>query len=130
MCLTPTAWAERVNLTATNFPAEASEFDIAGLIREPSAAVTPSRVGQSPVALECHFAGERSFGRSTVVFGAVVHVAVARATLAADGYPDPRLLDPASRLGRDEWASLGEVFHLRRIPFAEWSSQDTEEGSR
>ena len=124
VCLTPRAWAEPVNLTGTNFPTQASEFDVAGLTREPSVAVTPFRVAQSPVALECRFAGERSFGRSTVVFGAVVHVAVARAALAADGYPDPRLLDPASRLGRDEWAALGEVFRLRRVPYAEWSTQD------
>ena len=130
VCLTPRAWAAPVNLTGTNFPAEASEFDAAGLTREPSVAVTPFRVAQSPVALECRFAGERSFGRSTVVFGAVVHLAVARVTLAPDGYPDPRLLDPASRLGRDEWAALGEVFRLRRVPFAEWSAQEAPEESR
>ncbi len=125
ICLTPRAWAATVNLTATNFPAQASEFDAAGLTREASAAVQPSRVAQSPVALECRLAGEHSFGRSTVIFGAVVHVAVTRATLAADGYPDPRLLDPASRLGRTEWAALGEVFRLRRVPYAEWSTQDS-----
>ena len=130
VCMTPRAWAESVNLTATNFPAQASEFDVAGLTREPSAAVTPARVAQSPVALECRFAGERSFGRSTVVFGAVVHLAVARTTLAADGFPDPRLLDPASRLGRNEWAALGEVFELRRVSFAEWSKHDTGGGLR
>jgi flavin reductase (DIM6/NTAB) family NADH-FMN oxidoreductase RutF len=130
VCLTPRAWAASVNVTGTNFPAEASEFDVAGLTPEPSAAVTPWRVAQSPVALECRLAGERSFGRSTVVFGAVVHVAVARNTLAADGYPDPRLLDPASRLGRDEWAALGEVFRLRRMSYAEWSTQDPGGGSQ
>ena len=82
------------------------------------------------MALECRLAGEHSFGRSTVVFGAVLHVAVARETLAPDGYPDPHLLDPASRLGRDQWAALGEVFRLRRVPFKEWSAQHADEGSQ
>jgi len=117
VCLTPRVWAESVNVTATNFPAEASEFDAAGLTREASVAVAPFRVAESPVALECRTAGERSFGASTVVFGAVVHVAVGRDTLALDGYPDPELLGPASRLGRDQWAALGEVFRLRRIRY-------------
>jgi hypothetical protein len=48
------------------------------------------------------------------VFGRVVHLSVARNVLADDGLPDVARLAPASRLGRDEWAALGEVFELRR----------------
>jgi flavin reductase (DIM6/NTAB) family NADH-FMN oxidoreductase RutF len=76
--------------------------------------VAPPRVAESPVALECRVDGERSFGRSTVVFGRVVHLSVARAVIAEDGLPDVRALDPATRLGREEWGALGEVFSLRR----------------
>jgi flavin reductase (DIM6/NTAB) family NADH-FMN oxidoreductase RutF len=47
VCLTPRAWAEPVNLTGTNFPAQAREFDTAGMTREPSVAVTTFRVAGS-----------------------------------------------------------------------------------
>lgn len=124
VCLTPRALAGQVNLTGTAFPPGTSEFDAAGLAREPSARVTPPRVAASPVALECVAAGEVSFGESTVVFGRVVHLAVHREALADDGLPDPLLLDPVSRLGRDAWAGLGEVFSLRRVPYEERSARE------
>ena len=41
---------EKVNLTGTDFPPGASEFDAAGLTREPSLRVAPPRVAESPVA--------------------------------------------------------------------------------
>ena len=120
VCLTPRALAEQVNLTGTDFPAHASEADVVGLAVEPSAAVAPPRVAASPVALECRAAGEHSFGTSVVVFGQVVHVAVARRALADDGLPDPELLEPVARLGREQWGALGEVFSLARVPYEEW----------
>lgn len=117
--LAPRSLAEQVNRTGTDYPADVDELADAGLGAEPSTLVTPPRVAQSPVALECVAAGEHRFSEdpdrgSTVVFGRVVHLSVARDVLAGDGLPDVRLLGPASRLGRDEWAALGEVFELRR----------------
>lgn len=112
--LAPRPLAEQVNATGTDFPADVDEFAAAGLTTEASALVAPRRVADSPVALECVAAGEHSFGRSTVVFGRVVHVAVRRSVMADDGLPDPTLLDPVARLGRDQWGTLGEVFALRR----------------
>ena len=120
VCLAPRALAEQVNLTGTDFPAPTSEAGAVGVATEPSAVVAPPRVAASPVALECRVVGERSFGASVVVFGEVVHVAVARSALAGDGLPDVTLLDPVARLGREEWGALGEVFSLARVPFEEW----------
>lgn len=117
------ALAEQVNRTGTDYPPDVDELAAVGLTPEPSALVAPPRVAQSPVALECVADGERSFGRSTVVFGRVVHLAVIRSALADDGLPDPRALDPASRLGRDEWGTVGELFTLRRIPFSRLPEQ-------
>ncbi len=124
VCLTPRGLAEEVTATATDSPRGRSEYDAVGLAREPSRRVRPPRVAASPVALECRAAGERSFGRSTVVFGLVVHVAASRAVLGPDGLPDPRLLDPVTRLGRDAWGALGEVFDLRRAPYADLDVRD------
>jgi flavin reductase (DIM6/NTAB) family NADH-FMN oxidoreductase RutF len=112
--LAPRSLAEQVNHTSTNFPPDVDELAVAGLTARPSARVKPPSVVESPVALECVADGERSFGRSTVVFGRVVHLSVSRAVLAEDGLPDVRALDPATRLGREEWGALGEVFSLRR----------------
>jgi len=115
----PRSLAEQVNRTSTDFPPDVDELEVAGLTPEPSRVVRPPHVVESPVALECVSEGERSFGRSTVVFGRVVHLSVSRAVLADDGLPDVRALNPATRLGREEWGALGEVFSLHRPRFRE-----------
>lgn len=106
--------AEQVNATSANVPPEVDELAMAGLGARASTLVEVPQVAQSAVAIECLAAGEHTFGRSTVVFGRVVHLSVDRRFLADDGLPDVRLLDPAARLGRAQWGALGEVFDLPR----------------
>jgi flavin reductase (DIM6/NTAB) family NADH-FMN oxidoreductase RutF len=115
------ALMDKVNLTATDFPSDVSEFDVVGLTPEPSAVVSPYRVAESPVALECRLVTTVEFGSCTVVFGEVVHLAVDEAVIR-DGRPAADLLHPVSRLGGDEWATLGEISHHRRVPFKDWVS--------
>ena len=110
---------EQVNLTGTDYPAEQSEFDAAGLTREPSAVVAPYRVAESPVAIECRVVGTQDFGGgSTVVFGQVVHLAIAESVLREDR-PAIDLLRPVARLGANEWSTIGAVSSRRRIPYQE-----------
>lgn len=109
-----------MNDTATDFPGEVSEFDAAGLEREPSLVVAPPRVRASPIAFECRVSGEHAIGNCVMVFGEVVHLAVRRSVLAADGLPDPRAVDPLARLGRAQWSTLGEVIELNRIRWEQW----------
>jgi flavin reductase (DIM6/NTAB) family NADH-FMN oxidoreductase RutF len=117
--LCPEELVEQVNLTATDYPPDVSEYDAVGLTREPSARVAPPRVAESPVALECRFAGTHDFGGdSTVVFGEVVWIAVDERVLR-DGRPAIDLLKPLARLGANEWSTVGEVSSRRRIPYAE-----------
>ncbi len=119
VCLCPEDLVEQVNLTGTDYPADTSEFDAVGLTREPSTKVTPARVAESPVALECRVVGTQSFGGgSTVVFGEVVWVAVDERVLR-DERPEITLLKPLARLGANEWSTIGEISSRRRIPFAE-----------
>ena len=118
VCLSPEQLVEQVNATATDYPPDVSEFDVVGLTREPSARVAPSRVAESPVALECRLAATQQFGDCTVVFGQVVHVAVDEAVLR-DGRPAIDLLRPMARLGANEWSAIGEITSRRRIPYAE-----------
>lgn len=112
------ALAEQVNTTGTDFPSDVSEYDVAGLTREPSRRVAPPRVAESPVALECRLVDTRDFGGSVVVFGEVVWIDVDERVLR-DGRPAIDLLAPVSRLGGDEWGSLGAVVERRRVPYAE-----------
>ncbi len=111
---------EKVNRTGTDYPPDTSEYDAVGLTRESSWLVTPPRVAESPVNLECRLVGTRAFGDCTVVFGQVVHVAVDEAVLR-DGRPAVDLLRPLARLGADEWSTIGVVTDHRRIPFHELS---------
>lgn len=105
--------AEAVNLTSIDAPPDVSEFDLAGLTREPSRVVAPPRVAESPVALECRVAGSHSFGESTVVFGEVVWIAV-KPEVMREGKVAIDLLRPVSRLGGRDFGAVGEVFALRR----------------
>lgn len=117
--LCPEDLVEQVNLTATDYPPDVSEFDAVGVTREPSARVTPCRVAESPVALECRLLTTKDFGGgSTVVFGEVVWIAVDERVLQ-DGRPEISLLRPLARLGADEWSTIGEVSERRRIPYSE-----------
>ena len=118
VCMSTEALADRVNATATDFPDDVSEFDAAGLTREASTIVAPPRVAESPVAIECRYVDERSFGSCTVVFGEVVHLAIDEAVLR-DGRPEITLLRPVARLGANEWSTIGEITDRRRVPFAE-----------
>ncbi|MEV6112964.1 flavin reductase family protein [Streptomyces sp. NPDC052109] len=106
----------QINATATDFPRDRGEFDAVGIEREPSLRVRPPRVAASPVALECLLHSTLRLGDSTVVFGRVVHAAV-REDVLVDGHPDIRRLRPLSRLGANEWGTVGEVHELARVPY-------------
>ncbi|WP_340374134.1 flavin reductase family protein [Streptomyces sp. SS7] len=107
---------EQINATATDFPADEGEFEAVGIEREASLRVKPPRVAASPVALECRLHSTLGIGASTLVLGQVVHAAV-REDVIVEGHPDIRRLRPLSRLGRNEWGTLGEVRDLARIAY-------------
>jgi flavin reductase (DIM6/NTAB) family NADH-FMN oxidoreductase RutF len=122
--LAPEGLFEQVNASATDFPADHDEFAEVGLEREPSALVAPPRVADSPVAIECVLHDTKDLGSSVVVFGRVVLLSVI-ADAIVDGYPAIERLRPLARLGRRQWATIGEVKEIGRIRFEDW-----ERGSR
>ncbi len=119
VCLAPEPLFEQVNATATDFPAEMSEFDAVGIEREASLRVAPPRVARSPVALECKLHTTLTFGLGTVVMGRVVHAAIDDDVLV-DGRPAIERLEPLSRLGANEWGAHGEIRDIARIGYREW----------
>ncbi|MGW1496964.1 flavin reductase family protein [Streptomyces sp. NPDC002402] len=116
---------EQINATATDFPRGISEFDAVGIARESSLRVKPPRVAASPVALECELHSTVRLGDSTVVFGRVVHAVVSKEVMAG-GHPEVTKLAPLTRLGKDEWGTLGGVREISRVPYADW--QDGADG--
>ena len=115
------ALRDQANLTATEYPPDTSEFDAVGVEREASLTVRPWRVAGSPAVLECVLEDTRSFGRCTVVFGRVQHLAVEESAIV-DGRPRVEQLDPVARLGGAEWCRVGEVMRIRRVPYAQVAS--------
>ncbi|MFD9034920.1 flavin reductase family protein [Streptomyces sp. NPDC059567] len=107
---------EQINATATDFPRGVSEFDACGVEREPSLRVKPPRVAHAPVALECELHSTLRIGDSTVVFGRVVHAAVDESVMV-DGHPEVTLMRPLTRLGRNEWGTLGGIQEIARVPY-------------
>lgn len=118
------AMFERINATATDFPASISEFDAVGIGRQASKRVRPPRVAESPVALECCLHSTLPLGNSTVVLGHVLHMAIEESTMR-DGLPDSDQLRPLARLGRNEWRELGEFREISRIRHADWPGHFT-----
>jgi len=117
--LAPAGLLAEVNATGTNFPAEVSEFDAAGVTREPSLTVGVPRVAESPVALECRLHSTLALGDCVLVFGEVTHAAISADVLEGN-HPRIALLEPLARLGGDEWGHLGRVEELRRIRKSDW----------
>jgi flavin reductase (DIM6/NTAB) family NADH-FMN oxidoreductase RutF len=111
---------EVINQTSTDFPPDVDELQVCGLTALASHSVRPVRVAESPIALECRVTQTVPVGASTVIFCEVLHVSMEQAVLAADGLPDAGLVQPVTRLGRNDWGTLGGVFSLAREPYSDW----------
>ena len=86
--------------------------------------MTPPRVAESPVALECVLHANVELGNSTAVMGRVTHAAIDEDVFVTDDrgntLPDVHKLAPLARLGRNEWSRLGEVLDITRIAYRDW----------
>lgn len=114
VCGTPVSLIEKVNITGVDFEPGVSEFDIAGLTREPSSHVAPFRVAESPYALECRCCDMFEMGNGIVIFGEVVMIAVDESVMD-DRRVRMDALDPVARLGASDWSALGEIFDVPRL---------------
>lgn len=109
---------EKVNASGTTYPPDIDEFEELEIEREPSRTVRPSRVADSPAALECRLIDTIPVadGGSVIVLGEVQHVAVSEEALTNER-PDIEKLAPLARLGGIQWGLLGEIREIPRIPY-------------
>ncbi|PZQ52172.1 MAG: flavin reductase [Rhodovulum sulfidophilum] len=109
------ALRDPMNASSAGLPADADEFEVAGLEKAPSRVVAPPRVKAAPAALECRLwqAIDLPGESNTLVIGEVVGVHIDDAMLR-DGLLDITLYQPLSRLGYRDYTAVAEVFALSR----------------
>ncbi len=104
---------EAVNATSAPYDADVDEAQAQDLEMAPSTAVSVPRVAASPAALECTLHAVHELGNSWLILARVVGVHVDDAVLV-DGHPEFALMEPLSRLGRNEWGLPPEVVAIDR----------------
>jgi flavin reductase (DIM6/NTAB) family NADH-FMN oxidoreductase RutF len=118
--------AEKMNICATDFPAEMSEVEIAGFTTAPSQKIKVPRLAEAHAALECREYTTMEIGRSRIILGRVVNI-----------YVEDRYVDPAGPyIHADELHSIGRMNGLSnyvrtrdafitipRITYEEWKKR-------
>jgi flavin reductase (DIM6/NTAB) family NADH-FMN oxidoreductase RutF len=109
---------EAMNATAQEIPADADEFEIAGLTKEPSRLVKPYRVAESPIQFECRYhqtlrlPGKGIMGTADVVIGEVLGVHIKDEFILADGKLDILKIRPIGRLGYYDYTCVDSIFEM------------------
>ncbi|RWI20358.1 flavin reductase family protein [Mesorhizobium sp.] len=112
--------AEKMVRTSVDAPRGVTEFDYADLAMAPSRLVAPPRVAAAPAALECRVteilrprALDGTPTSAIVVAGEVVGVHIDD-TFLKDGIFDIARAGNVGRLGYMDYASVSEIFSMRR----------------
>jgi flavin reductase (DIM6/NTAB) family NADH-FMN oxidoreductase RutF len=110
---------ERMNLTSADFPPDVSEFSWTGLTPVPGNVITTPRVGEAPIAMECRLVDiyQVPGAESWLVLGEVVYFHIAD-RVWRDERIDPMLVQPLTRLGGNDYGTLGELFKMKRPTYA------------
>src|ERR1700733_8234614 len=115
--------AHKMNITATDFPSEVNELEMAGFTTTPSQFVKVPRIAEAHAALECKEYVTMEIGRSRIVLGGVVAM-----------YIEGQFVEPAGPYVRaEELHAIGRMnglgsyvktrdafFTIPRISHEEW----------
>jgi len=113
----------QMNICATDFPAEVSELDMAGLATAESSVVKVPRIATAHAALECVEHATIEIGRSRIILGRVV------AMFVEDRFIDPKgpyvKADELHAIGRmnglGNYVRTRDAFlNMPRISYEEW----------
>ena len=108
--------AAAMNETSGEWAYDVNEFDRAGVTPAASIDVSPPRVAEAPIALECKVTQivpviDTTY---TMILGRVLRFHLRSDLLRPNGTVDALRLRPLARLSGDEYATLGRVFEMKR----------------
>lgn len=114
--LVPPSLADAMVATSASLPEGESELEVAGLSTTPSLHVTPPRIAEAPIALECTEHQTIEVGSNRLVIGIVQHL------FAKDGLLDPDTYDlqqsdwtPIGRMASPDWyCQTSDLFEIKR----------------
>lgn len=115
------ALMDQVEFTGADFPHGEEEFAWANLTPAPSRRVRPPRVAEARAHLECELTQIIVDGTLNIVLGKIIHAHVVP-EVWQHGRVNPRLLDPLGRLSGTGYASLGDVYTVKRAAWKDLSS--------
>lgn len=118
--------AQKMNICATDFPAEVSEVEMAGFTVSPSHAVRPPRLAEAHAALECREHSTVEIGNTRIILGRVVSIFVEDQFVDPAGpYIRAESLHAVGRMnGLGNYVRTRDAFlTIPRIPYAEWKKQ-------
>ncbi|KPV43646.1 hypothetical protein AN477_11445 [Alicyclobacillus ferrooxydans] len=112
--------------TNPEFGPEVDEFEVAGLTPVPSDLVSPPRVMESPIQMECKLVQVVEFGEEagagSLVLGHVIKMHIAP-SVYRDGKIDPDALQAVGRMAGDEYARITDRFPFRRSTLNDFAPQ-------
>ena len=113
---------QAMNVCATDFPAEVSEIDMAGLTTAASAVVKCPRIAEAHAALECVEFQTIEIGRSRIVMGRVVAMYIEDQFMDGKGHVLSEELHAVGRMnGLGAYVKTqGAFVQVPRIPYEEW----------
>lgn len=116
--IVPSALKDAMNITSGHFGSGENEFIAAGLTEAPCRTISAPRIAESPASFECRMVRlvelpTNGPGENTTVFGQVLGVHIDE-SIMTDGFVDPRLYHPLARMGYLDYASITEVFEMKR----------------
>ena len=125
VCMVPQSHLTHMNITATDFPADVDELEVAQLTKVPSTKVKVPRIGESPVALECEVFQLIDVAHHTIVLGKVLamHVRDDAVMDPARHYIDTPKLDLVGRMHGGGWYTrTTDRIEVPRVTLADWEA--------
>ncbi len=110
---------EKMNSTSAPYPPHVDEFEAVGLSPLPSVLVKPPRVAESPVHFECRLVHHYSLeghqnGGATIIIGRIVMFHIEEGMVSENFHIDLEKYKPVARLAGSNYATLGNIFSLKR----------------
>jgi flavin reductase (DIM6/NTAB) family NADH-FMN oxidoreductase RutF len=118
--------AERMNVTACDFPAGVDELAMAGLTGAPSQVVKPPRVMESPVNMECREVSTTEIGRNRVILGEVLIMHIRDDLIDVNKFHlHTEKLNLVGRMHAPSWyARTRDRFEMPRVSYEQWQREN------